>query len=111
MLAFGCAQPKISLQPGARTFTPESYVSVWEDWTREKESFSWKELAHEIHVAATFESWEFRWAYVVRYDLVAPDDHLAIFGQVQGDWKLQRDLGRLRQGTNPLHGRRDRRHG
>ena len=67
MLAFGCTQPKISLQPGARTFTPESYVSVWEDWTREKESFSWKELAHEIHVAATFESWEFRWAYVVRY--------------------------------------------
>ncbi|MBW2379081.1 MAG: hypothetical protein JRG70_05935 [Deltaproteobacteria bacterium] len=55
------------MQPGARTFTPESYISVWEAWTRDKESFSWKELAHEIHVAATFESWEFRWAYVVRY--------------------------------------------
>jgi hypothetical protein len=55
------------MQPGARTFTPESYISVWDAWTREKESFSWKELSHEIHVAATFESWEFRWAYVVRY--------------------------------------------
>ena len=65
--ASGCKQHKISLQPGARTFTPESYIGVWEAWTREKESFSWKELAHEIHVGATFESWEFRWAYVVRY--------------------------------------------
>ena len=55
------------MQPGARTFTPESYISVWDAWTREKETFSWKELQHEIHVAATFESWEFRWAYVVRY--------------------------------------------
>jgi len=65
--ASGCRQHKISMQPGPRTFTPESYVSIWDAWTREKESFSWKELAHEIHVAATFESWEFRWAYVVRY--------------------------------------------
>ena len=65
--ASGCKQHKISMQPSARTFTPESYISVWESWTRDKESFSWKELAHEIHVAATFESWEFRWAYVVRY--------------------------------------------
>jgi hypothetical protein len=55
------------MQPSARTFTPESYTRVWEAWTRDKESFSWKELAHEIHVSATFESWEFRWAYVVRY--------------------------------------------
>ena len=65
--ASGCRQHKISMQPGPRTFTPESYISIWDAWTREKESFSWKELAHEIHVSATFESWEFRWAYVVRY--------------------------------------------
>ena len=63
----GCKQHQISMQPGARTFTPDSYVSVWEAWTRDKESFAWKELAHEIFVSATFESWEFRWAYVVRY--------------------------------------------
>ncbi len=63
----GCKPKKISMQPGARTFTPDSYLGVWEAWTRDKESFSWKALSHEIHVAATFESWEFRWAYVVRY--------------------------------------------
>lgn len=62
-----CKPPPISLQPGPRTFSPDSYPEVWEAWTRAKEEFSWKELAHEIFVSATFESWEFRWAYVVRY--------------------------------------------
>lgn len=64
---FGCAPQKITLEPAPRTFTPKSYPQVWEAWTREEESFAWKELAHEIFVSATFESWEFRWAYVVRY--------------------------------------------
>lgn len=63
----GCKPQKITLEPGPRTFTPESYPRVWDAWTREEESFAWKELAHEIFVSATFESWEFRWAYVVRY--------------------------------------------
>jgi hypothetical protein len=63
----GCKPQKVTMEPGPRTFTPDSYPRVWEAWTREKESFAWKELAHEIFVGATFESWEFRWAYVVRY--------------------------------------------
>lgn len=63
----GCKPQKISMDPGARTFTPDSYRQVWDAWTREEESFAWKELSHEIFVSATFESWEFRWAYVVRY--------------------------------------------
>lgn len=67
LLLTGCRQPSITLQPEARTFTPDSYPRVWEAWTRDEESFAWKELAHEIFVTATFESWEFRWAYVVRY--------------------------------------------
>ena len=71
-LAFGvlssaCKPSPITLEPRPRTFTPESYARVWEAWTRDEESFAWKELAHEIFVSATFESWEFRWAYVVRY--------------------------------------------
>ena len=66
-LVSACAQPKLTLDPEPRTFTPKSYPQVWEAWTREEESFAWKELAHEIFVSATFESWEFRWAYVVRY--------------------------------------------
>ena len=66
-LTSACAQPKLTLEPAPRTFTPKSYPTVWEAWTREEESFAWKELAHEIFVSATFESWDFRWAYVVRY--------------------------------------------
>ena len=65
--ASGCKQHKLSMQAGPRTFTPESYISIWDAWTRDEESFGWKELAHEIFVSATFESWEFRWAYVVRF--------------------------------------------
>ena len=67
LLVSACKPPPISMQPGPRTFSPDSYAHVWEAWTREKEAFSWKELTHEIFVSATFESWEFRWAYVVRY--------------------------------------------
>jgi hypothetical protein len=67
LFACACKPPPISMQPGPRRLSPESYSRVWEAWTREKEEFSWKELAHEIFVSATFESWEFRWAYVVRY--------------------------------------------
>lgn len=63
----GCKPQKITMEPGPRTFTPDSYPRIWEAWTREEESFAWKELTHEIFVSATFESWEFRWAYVVRY--------------------------------------------
>ena len=44
----GCKPQPITMQPGARTFTPDSYASVWKAWTRDEESFAWKELAHEI---------------------------------------------------------------
>lgn len=67
LLVVGCKPPKVTLEPAPRSFTPESYPHVWQAWTRDEESFAWKELAHEIFVTATFESWEFRWAYVVRY--------------------------------------------
>lgn len=67
VMALGCKTPTVTLQPGPRVFTPDSYPIVWSEWTRESESFSWVDLAHELHVTATFESWEFRWAYVVRY--------------------------------------------
>ena len=67
LLASGCKRHTLTMEPGPRVFTPESYPYVWEAWTRDEESFSWKELSHELHVTATFESWEFRWAYVVRY--------------------------------------------
>ncbi len=67
LLLSSCKQHALTMEPGPRVFTPESYPQVWQAWTRDEESFSWRELTHELHVTATFESWEFRWAYVVRY--------------------------------------------
>lgn len=87
----GCKQYPLSMQPSPRVFTPDSYPYVWEAWTRAEESFSWKDLAHELHVTATFESWEFRWAYVVRY---ARDYSLVPSAR---DEMLQASLARSRQ--------------
>lgn len=67
VLVAGCKPPPVTMDPGPRVFTADSYPYVWSAWTRDAESFSWKDLAHELYVTATFESWEFRWAYVVRY--------------------------------------------
>jgi len=87
----GCKQYTITMEPGPRVFTPDSYDIVWSAWTREEEEFSWKDLAHELHVTATFESWEFRWAYVVRY---AHDYSLLPTAR---DEMLQASLARSRQ--------------
>ena len=48
VLGSGCKTPAVTLQPGPRVFTPDSYPIVWSDWTREAESFSWQDLAHEL---------------------------------------------------------------
>ncbi len=70
----GCARPRLSLRPGLRAFTPEDYEAVYEAWTRSEDAFSFGQMRTVLHVTATFESWEFRWAYVVRY---ARDMHIA----------------------------------
>lgn len=57
----------ISMRTGPRDFAPEDYEDVYEAWTRSDDEFSWKRLTDVLRVTATFESWEFRWAYVVRY--------------------------------------------
>ena len=62
-----CKPPPITLESGARAFTDESYDAVYKAWTRSEESFRWTDLVDVLYVTATFESWEFRWAYVIRY--------------------------------------------
>ncbi len=65
--AAGCGAQPISIRSGPRSFTENDYSEVYKAWTREEEQFAWGNLASVMHVTATFESWEFRWAYVVRY--------------------------------------------
>jgi hypothetical protein len=62
-----CAESQVSLATGPREYVPSDYQHVLNLWTREKNLVVFTELEHTLAVTATFESWDFRWAYVVRY--------------------------------------------
>ena len=66
-LGTGCSEPKVSLAKGAREYTDSDYAQVLERWTRSKSLVAISELDNLLTVTATFESWDFRWAYVVKY--------------------------------------------
>ena len=68
-LAFtsACAEPKVSLASGPREYVPDDYTQVLNTWTRDKTLVELSDLDSKLTVTATFESWDFRWAYVVRY--------------------------------------------
>lgn len=62
-----CSDPKVSLSTGPREYTDSDYAQVLERWTRTKNLIEVSELDNLLTVTATFESWDFRWAYVVKY--------------------------------------------
>ena len=62
-----CAEQPVSLATGPREYVPSDYTQVLKRWTREKSLIVFPELDTKLTVTATFESWDFRWAYVVRY--------------------------------------------
>jgi hypothetical protein len=62
-----CAEPKVSMATGPREYTDSDYPQVLERWTRSKALTSLSELDTLLSVTSTFESWDFRWAYVVKY--------------------------------------------
>jgi hypothetical protein len=62
-----CAEPTVSLATGAREYVPGDYAQVLKKWTREDSVIELSELEKKLSVTATFESWDFRWSYVVRY--------------------------------------------
>jgi hypothetical protein len=55
------------MHPAARSYTARDYDGVYRSWTREADEFAFGRLTDVLNVTATFQSWEFRWAYVVRY--------------------------------------------
>jgi hypothetical protein len=63
----GCGAPRVALRPTEHTFTASDYGSTYDRWTREADDFDFGRLGEVLHVTATFEAHEFRWAYVVRY--------------------------------------------
>ena len=62
-----CAEPKVSLATGPREYVPTDYPQVLKKWTRNENLIVLSELSDELNVTATYESWDFRWAYVIRY--------------------------------------------
>jgi hypothetical protein len=66
-LAAGCTPPPVSLAEVPREYVASDYDSVLTRWTREESLILYTELERALTVTATFESWDFRWAYVIRY--------------------------------------------
>lgn len=65
--SLACGASAVGLRQGTRDFTPGDYEGIYGRWTRSADDFDFGRLGEVLHVTATFESWEFRWAYVVRY--------------------------------------------
>ena len=66
-LVVGCTTPRVQLDEGPREYVAADYERVLQKWTREMEFLNLDELDNVLTVTATYESWDFRWAYVARY--------------------------------------------
>lgn len=67
LASLGCAEQKLSLSGGVREYVATEYPEVLKRWTRSEDLIQVAELDNLLTVTATFESYDFRWAYVVRY--------------------------------------------
>jgi hypothetical protein len=62
----GCGGPaKVSLEQGTREYVASDYPQVLARWTRDGQLYN--EFDSPLTVTATFNSWDFSWAYVIRY--------------------------------------------
>ena len=75
LAAFGCARESVRLDEGLREYVSSDYERVLQRWTRTERLLKLDELDNVLEVSATYEAWDFRWAYVVRY---AEDYRLSI---------------------------------
>ena len=65
--AAGCTKQTVSLAEGPREYVATDYESVLRSWTRTEHLIALDQLENFLTATATYESWDFRWAYVVRY--------------------------------------------
>lgn len=63
----GCGSRAVVLGEGLREYVPTDYETVLKTWTRSAQLVSVGALDNVLTVTATYESWDFRWAYVARY--------------------------------------------
>lgn len=67
LAATGCRPSQVSLAQGYRNYTTEDYSEVLKRWTRKTQTFSLQQTDELLTVQATYQSWDFRWAYAERY--------------------------------------------
>lgn len=63
-----CAGSKpVSLREGPREYVGADYEAILKRWTRQDRLYSFQGVDDVLSVNATFEAWDFRWAYVIKY--------------------------------------------
>src|SRR5262245_32408545 len=67
LVCAGCGAPRVPMRESPREFTASDYGGIYGRWTRSANNFDFGRLSEFLPGTATFESWELRWAYVVRY--------------------------------------------
>jgi hypothetical protein len=67
VLAVACGTASVRMDEGPREYVAADYATVLQRWTRSEQLISVNELDNVLTATATYQSWDFRWAYVVRY--------------------------------------------
>lgn len=90
-LSTGCGVEAVRIDQLPREYVANDYERVLRSWTRSGRLIRLDNLDNVLTVTATYESWDFRWAYVVRY---AEDYRLTVD---QRRSLLERSLAESRQ--------------
>lgn len=86
-----CSTQSVRLDEAPREYVATDYDLVLRRWTRSEDLINISKLDNLLTATATYESWDFRWAYVVRY---AEDYRLTID---QRTALLERSLAETRE--------------
>lgn len=63
----GCATATVNLDRGPREYVWTDYDAILEKWTRDQTVTDFAKLDSYLSVTATYHSWDYRWAYAIRY--------------------------------------------
>ena len=66
-LLAACRTPSVGMGEGPREYVASDYETVLKTWTRSEQLTTVNAMDNVLTVTATYESWDFRWAYAVRY--------------------------------------------
>ena len=62
-----CRTPAVAMGEGPREYVAADYELVLKTWTRSDQLTTVSAMDNVLTVTATYESWDFRWAYAIRY--------------------------------------------